>query len=67
LYEIDRIISRTVSYTLLTGSLALLCVGVVGLVQRLTPVDNSSPLGVALSTLVVAALFQPARGPRALK
>ena len=59
LYEIDRLISRTLSYTLLTGALAAVFVGLVLLTTRVLPF--SSPVGVAASTLVVAALFSPLR------
>ena len=62
LYDIDRIISRTVAYGLLTALLGLVYVaGVFVLGRLLNPVDGSSTLAVAASTLVVAALFQPAR------
>ena len=59
LYGIDRLISRTVSYALLTGTLLVVYVGVVTAVSRLTPMDSS--FAVAASTLAVAALFQPLR------
>ena len=59
LYEIDRLISRTLSYTLLTGALAVVFVGLVLLTTRVLPF--SSPVGVAASTLVAAALFSPLR------
>jgi len=59
LYDIDRIISRTVSYALLTGVLVAIYVGLVTALTRLLPVSSS--LGVALSTLAVAALLQPMR------
>jgi hypothetical protein len=59
LYELDRIISRVVSYTLVTG----LLVGVyAGLVLLTTGVLSlSSPVAVAASTLAAAALFTPVR------
>jgi hypothetical protein len=59
LYEIDRIISRTLAYALVTG----LLVGVyIGLVLLATQVLRfSSPVSVAVSTLVAAALFSPLR------
>jgi hypothetical protein len=60
LYEIDRIVSRTVSYTLVVGLLAGTFLGVVALMSSLVP-EESSDLAVAGSTLVVAALFNPLR------
>jgi hypothetical protein len=59
LYDIDRLISRTLSYALLTGLLVGVFVGVVLLTTRVLPF--SSPVGVATSTLLVAALFAPFR------
>jgi hypothetical protein len=62
LYEIDRIINRTLVYGLLTILLgAIFTAGVFGLGQLLNPVTGESALAVAASTLAVAALFQPAR------
>jgi hypothetical protein len=60
LYEIDRIVSRTVSYALVVGLLAGAFFGVVALMSSLLP-EESSDLAVAGSTLVVAALFNPLR------
>ena len=59
LYEIDRLISRTLSYALLTGSLVAVFVGLVLLTTRVLPF--SSPVGVAASTLAAAGLFAPLR------
>jgi hypothetical protein len=59
LYEIDRLISRTLSYALLTAVLAGVFVGVVLLMTRVLPF--SSPVAVAASTLAAAALFTPLR------
>ena len=59
LYEIDRLVSRTVSYAILTGLLAGVFVGFVALTTGVLPF--SSPVGVAASTLVAAALFNPLR------
>jgi hypothetical protein len=59
LYDIDRLISRTLSYTLLTGLLVGVFVGLVLLTTRVLPF--SSPVGVAASTLLAAALFSPLR------
>jgi hypothetical protein len=62
LYEIDRIISRTVSYALLTLILVgVYLVVVVGLQLLLRPLTGESQLAVAGATLTVAALFAPAR------
>lgn len=59
LYGIDRLISRTLSYTLVTGTLLAVYLGVITVVGRLTP--GNSSLSVAASTLTIAALFQPLR------
>lgn len=59
LYEIDRLISRTLSYALLTGLLVGTFAGVVLLATRVLPF--SSPVAVAVSTLAAAALFNPLR------
>jgi hypothetical protein len=62
LYDIDRIISRTLAYGLLTALLGLVyVVGVFGFGRLLNPGGQPSELAVAASTLAVAALFQPAR------
>lgn len=59
LYDIDRIVSRTVGYALVTGVLAGVYVGCVALTTQLLPLSSS--FGVAASTLAAAALFQPVR------
>ncbi|MBA3233602.1 MAG: hypothetical protein H0T17_06615 [Propionibacteriales bacterium] len=59
LYGIDRLISRTVSYAVITGTLLAVYVSLVTVATRFTPSSNS--LSVAASTLAVAALFQPLR------
>jgi len=59
LYDLDRIISRTVSWALLTALLGLGYAAVVLGLGRLLP--DSSSLVVAAATLAAAALFQPAR------
>jgi hypothetical protein len=60
LYDIDRVISRTLSYAILTALLVGTFVGLVVLTTDALPF--SSPVGVAASTLGVAALFNPLRG-----
>jgi len=60
LYEIDRIVSRTVTYLLVVGLLAAVFFGVVTLITSALPAE--SDLAVAASTLAVAALFNPVRG-----
>jgi hypothetical protein len=62
LYEIDRILSRTVSYGLLSAALIGLYLLLVALLRPLLePLTGSSALAVAGSTLAVAAVFSPAR------
>ena len=62
LYEIDRLISRTIIYGLVTLVLASVFVVVVLAAQAvLGPLTGSSTIAVAGSTLLVAALFQPIR------
>ena len=62
LYDIDRILNRTLVYGLLTSLLIGVYAGLVFLLGRLLdPATGDSALAVAASTLAVAALFQPAR------
>jgi hypothetical protein len=62
LYDIDRLITRTLTYGLLTIVLGVVYAGaVVVLGQALNPRGGDSALAVAASTLLVAALFQPLR------
>jgi hypothetical protein len=62
LWEIDRLVNRTLVYGLLTailgGGYAL---GVLVIGQAVSPGQNPSSLVVAVTTLGVAALFQPLR------
>jgi hypothetical protein len=59
LYEINRVISRTVGYTLVVLLLAAAYLGAVTWLTSLLP--DQSDLVVAASTLGVAALFNPLR------
>jgi hypothetical protein len=63
LFEIDVIIRKTLVYTTLIASLALVYLGGIYLTERLlqTPTGQSGALAVTLSTLAVAAAFQPLR------
>jgi hypothetical protein len=62
LYEIDRLVSRTLVYGSLTVFLAATYVGLVLSGQAVfSSVAGGSNLAVAVSTLVVAALFLPVR------
>jgi hypothetical protein len=57
LYDIDRIISRAVSYTIVTGLLLAVYGSIVVSASRL--LDAKSPMVVAAATLVAAALARP--------
>jgi hypothetical protein len=59
LWDLDRLVSRTLAYGLLTVLLGLGYAAVVLGLGRLLP--DSSSLAVAAATLAVAALFQPLR------
>ena len=59
LYDIDRIISRTLSYAIVTGLLVGLYAGLVLLATQV--LRFHSTVAVAAATLVAAALFAPLR------
>lgn len=59
LYEIDRIISRTVSYALVLALLGVIVLALVTGLAFFMPSDD--PLVVAVATLTVFALFTPIR------
>ncbi len=62
MYEIDRIINRTVVYAIVTALLAGLYFGIViGLQAAFGGLARGNDLAIAGSTLAVAALFRPAR------
>jgi hypothetical protein len=59
LYEIDRIISRTLAYAIVTGVLIGVYAGLVLLATHVLGFHSS--VAVAVSTLAAAALFNPLR------
>lgn len=59
LYEIDRLISRTVSYSLVIGLLAAVFAAAVAVLSSALP--NQSDLAITASTLALATLFNPLR------
>ncbi len=62
LYDIDRVISRTISYGLITGLLVTVFLLVnLGLQSVLSSFTSGNSLAVAGSTLLAAALFTPVR------
>ncbi len=61
LWDIDSIINRALVYGSLTVTIAVIYVGTVVLLQRVMLSGQQSPLVVAGSTLLIAALFAPLR------
>jgi hypothetical protein len=59
LYDIDRVISRTLAYAIVTGVLAWVYAGLVLLATQGFRVHT--PVAVAVATLAAAALFSPVR------
>jgi hypothetical protein len=59
LYDIDRIVSRTLAYAIVTGLLIGVYAGLVLLATRV--LSFHTPVAVAASTLAAAALFSPLR------
>jgi hypothetical protein len=62
LYEIDRIVSRTIGWALVTAVIGgAYVVAILGLGALFAPFAGNSSLVVVLSTLAIAAIFQPVR------
>jgi hypothetical protein len=62
LYDIDRLLSRTLAYAVITGALGAVFVGLILLLTAvLARFTQGQTIAVASSTLVVFALFQPMR------
>ena len=59
LFDIDRVISRTLAYAIVTGLLVGVYAGIVLLATEV--IGLTSPVAVAVATLAVAALFNPLR------
>ena len=59
LFDIDRLVSRTLGYAIVTGLLVGVYAGIVLLAARVVSINE--PVAVAGSTLAVAALFNPVR------
>jgi hypothetical protein len=62
LYDIDRIISRTISYGVVSAMLVVVYAGLILILQGpLGAITGGDTVAVAASTLAAAALFQPIR------
>lgn len=57
LYEIDRLVGRTVTYTIVVAALAAVYVTAIAILTRVLP--SNSDLAVAASTLAAATVFRP--------
>ena len=65
LWDIDTLINKALVYGLLTGLLgalyAGLIIGLVSLTSAITGATADEPVALVISTLAIAALFQPVR------
>jgi hypothetical protein len=63
LWDIDPILNRTLVYSTLTATLALIYISSVVILQALLRplIGQESPITIVASTLAIAALFQPLR------
>ncbi|MDX1435300.1 MAG: hypothetical protein R3335_00720 [Anaerolineales bacterium] len=63
LFEIDLLVNKTLVYGLLTSSLGLLYFSLVTVLQNLVSImsGQQSAIAIVVSTLVIAALFNPLR------
>jgi len=62
LYEIDRIVSRTVGWAIVSAMLGTMFVGLILVTQALlASIASSNTVAVAVSTLLVAAVAHPLR------
>jgi hypothetical protein len=63
LYDVDRLLSRTLVYSLLTGLLGLVYFGSVALLQGIVPTNRGqpSPVIIVVTTLAIATIFNPLR------
>lgn len=61
LYDLDRVVSRTITYGLVSLVLAGVYAGIVVGVQALAGPENAPDIVVAGATLAAAALFRPVR------
>lgn len=62
LYDIDRILSRTVAYAVLTALVVgVYLLAITALTAATSPVTAHSPLAIAAATLLAASVFGPLR------
>ena len=62
LYDLDRLVSRTIAYAVVTGGLVLVYLAInLALTTAFSSIASGNPAVVAASTLVVAVLFTPLR------